>query len=151
MELKANDIINELVETKDIRITSQRRKILEILIENRDKHLSVEDIYNVSKKQGKSVAIPTIYRTMDILQKSGIVIKNDFGDGIAKYELYVKEKETIHYLICKRCGKIIEVTGLLPDNLNSHLLEEHGFQAIDTSLKIYGYCDDCMYQEGKFQ
>lgn len=143
MELKVNDIITNLTEKNDFRITYQRRKILEILIENKDKHVSVEEIYSLSKEKDKTIALPTIYRTMSILEKTGIISKNDFGGGAAKYEFCL---ETHHHLICERCGKIIEISGLLPDDLSKRLLEEKGFQSKDQRLKIYGYCKDCLNQ-----
>lgn len=144
MKLEVNDIINSLVEHNELRITDQRKKILEILIENKDKHISVEEIYSLSKQKDNIIPIPTIYRTMDILEKTGVIVKNDFGDGFAKYEFFMKEKETHHHLICRKCGKIIEISGLLPQDLYNRLLQEKGFQYEAQSLKIYGYCKECI-------
>lgn len=144
MKSKVNDVIKDLMEKNDIRITYQRKKVLEILIENKDKHISVEEIYSLSKKKDNIIALPTIYRTMDILENIGAVIKHDFGDGAAKYEFFMKEEEIHHHLICKRCGKIIEISGLLPNDLNKRLLDEKGFKSEEKSLKIYGYCKECM-------
>lgn len=143
MNLKVNDIITNLAEKNGFRITYQRKKILEILIENKDKHISVEEVYSITKKKNMTIALPTIYRTMGLLENAGVIIKNDFGGGAAKYEFCL---ETHHHLICERCGKIIEISGLLPDDLSKRLLDEKGFQLRDQSLKIYGYCKECLSQ-----
>ncbi|QOR35232.1 transcriptional repressor [Clostridium sp. 'deep sea'] len=136
--------MRNIMEKNNIRITNQRRKILEILIENIDTHMSVEDIYNTAKTKNYMIAIPTIYRTMDILAAIGAVTRHDFGEGAAKYEIFIKEKENHCHLVCKNCRKIIEVYGLLPDNLGKRVYEKKGFQSEDCSLKIYGYCKECL-------
>ena len=87
---------------------------------------------------------------MDILEKTGVIIKHDFGDGAAKYEFFMKEKGIHHHLICKKCGKIIEISGLLSEDLDKRLLEEEGFESKDQHLKIYGYCKECIGQLNNF-
>lgn len=141
MELEVNDIIDNLAEHNELRITDQRRKIIELLIENKGQHMSAEEIHHLAKKKEQPVALPTIYRTMGILEKKGVISKNDFGGGAAKYELSLGNH---HHLICENCGKIIEVSGLLPADLEQRLLAEQGFQSKEQRLKIYGYCRECI-------
>lgn len=144
MDLQINNAIKELMGKNDVRITNQRKRVLEILIENRDKHISVEEIYSLSKKKGNVIALPTIYRTMDILERIGTVIKHDFGDGAAKYEFFMKEEENHHHLICEKCGKIIEISNALQDDLDERISNENGFLCEKKQLKIYGYCKECI-------
>lgn len=143
MELILNDVIGK-VKSNDIKMTYKRQKIIEILVENIDSHLSVEEVYYLCKERRINIALPTIYRTMDFLEKKAIVVKNHFGDGVAKYELFIKEKSNHHHLICKKCGKIIEISGLLPKNLKERLEEENQFVYDNHVLKIYGYCKECL-------
>lgn len=148
MEIEVHNIIVELAEKKDIRLTYQREKILKILIENKYKHLTVGDIYCLSQQDNHPIALPTIYRTLDMLEKNGIITKNDFGDGAARYEFKRTKNEIHHHLICEKCGKIIHITGLLPSNLSELLMKEKGFQSKYQSLKIYGLCQECLKLEG---
>ena len=143
MTLDVENIINSLVEKTGMRLTSQRKLILKILIENSDQHLSANDIYLKAKEKDKSIGIATIYRNIDILDKINIIDKRNFGDDTAKYEFAWKEKEKHHHLICYDCKKIIEISGLLPEDLSDRLLGEKDFQFTDHNLKIYGYCSTC--------
>ena len=143
MNLEVDKIINDLVEKTGLRLTAQRRVILETLIENSDKHLSANELYFIAKAKDNYIGIATIYRTIDILEKMRIIDKRDFGDDAAKYEFILKDKGKHHHLICSNCGKVMEISGLLPEDLQERLLEEKGFQFIEHRLKIYGYCKEC--------
>ncbi len=144
MTEEARGIINDLVEKTGIRLTSQREKIIQVFIENNDKHLSVDDIYGVVKDDGNNIGIATIYRTISLLEKIGAVQKRDFGGDSSIYEfVFEVNKKNHHHLICKKCGKVIEVSGLLQEGLEKKLLAEEGFKCVDYCLKIYGYCNEC--------
>lgn len=148
MELDVARIISNLVKKTGMRLTSQRKTILEILIMNTDQHLSTKEIYLMAKDKDKSIGIATVYRNIDVLEKMHIVDKRNFGDDVAKYEFASREKAEHHHLICNHCGKVIEISGLLPDDLYNRLLEEKNFQFVDHSLKIYGYCQNCRIRRG---
>ena len=148
MKSEINPIISNLMEKTDMRLTFQRKIILKILIENSDKHLSANEIYVLAKKKDNTIGMATIYRTIDMLEKKGLIIKHDFGDNAAKYELEVEKNKNHHHLICKNCGKVIEASGLLIDNLYEQVLEEKSFQSTDYRLKIFGYCKECRSKKG---
>ena len=139
-----NNLIKNIAEKNDINLTSKRKEILRIFIESDKKHLSAEDIYFLIKKRNISIGLTTIYRTLNLLVKKNIVCKREFGDNSTKYEFAYKEKEgKHHHLICKNCGKVIETSGLLPEELEKILLKKEGFQVTNHCLKIYGYCEEC--------
>ncbi|MDI3546461.1 MAG: Fur family transcriptional regulator, ferric uptake regulator [Halanaerobiales bacterium] len=139
--LMESKIINEL--EKNIRLTPQRKEIVRIFLENNQKHLSAFDIYDLIKEKDLSIGMATIYRTLDLLEEKGLIAKRDFGDDLARYEFIYKNKGKHHHLICKNCGKIIEISNILPPDLKERLLEEEGFQCTNSRLEIYGYCEDC--------
>lgn len=141
--MNIDNIITDISEKNHIRLTHQRKKVIEILISNSNRHISAEDIYNLIKNKDDSIGLATIYRTIKILEDKGIVIRHDFGNGEAKYEFIMKEKEKHDHLICKHCGKIIEIVGILPDDLHEKVLEKKGFHCKDFHLIIYGYCNEC--------
>jgi Fur family transcriptional regulator, ferric uptake regulator len=143
MTAEAQRIIDDLVEKTGIRLTPQREKILQLIIENNNKHLTVDDIYILARENGSSIGIATIYRTIDLLEEVGAIVKRDFGGDSAKYEFVFKDKDEHHHLICKKCGKVIEVSGLLSDDIEERLLKEKGFRCVEHCLKIYGYCSEC--------
>ncbi len=137
-----DDIIDYLVKKSNLKVTAQRRGILRIFVDNKDKHLTVDEVYDLIRKRGMSIGLVTIYRTIDLLEEEGIVAKRDLGGDSAKYELVFNESQH-HHLVCKDCGRVIEIDELLPDNLEEIILKKEGFKVTNYSLKIYGYCKDC--------
>ncbi|MGM0369944.1 MAG: Fur family transcriptional regulator [Bacillota bacterium] len=135
-------MIKELTAGVDFRITKQREKILDVLI-SADQHLLAQDIYENLKDNGAKVGLATVYRTLDLFEDTGIVAKRKFNGDSAYYEIKDKHQSNHHHLICKNCGKVIEVEELLSDNLEDKLKEEEGFTVQDLCLQMYGYCEDC--------
>ena len=138
--------LSRLIEKKGIRITPQRKDIIKIFIDNKQNHLSASDIYNILKKQNKSSGLATIYRTLDILEKANIVVKRDFDSNTSYYE-FIYDQTKHNHLICKKCGKVIEIPDLLPDDIKDKILEEKGFKCLHYSTKFYGYCSECLKEK----
>ena len=91
------------------RLTVSREAILEVL-SNSNKHLSAEDIYLAVHSDNPAIGLTTIYRTLELLEQTGIVSKFEFGHGRAKYELAEEysNKKHHHHFICKKCRKVID-------------------------------------------
>ncbi|MBM7622695.1 Fur family transcriptional regulator [Sporohalobacter salinus] len=140
---KVREVINNIEQKKDFRLTSQRKIILKTLIENNDRHLSVDDIYNLIKEKNNFIGIATIYRTLDLFEDLGVVVKRNFGNKSAKYEFVFEDETKHHHLICKSCGKVIEIDNFLADDIKEEIMKIKEFQIIDYSLHIYGYCKEC--------
>lgn len=132
------------------RLTAARETILEILI-NTQNHLSAEDIYMAVHDNNPAIGLTTIYRTLELLEQTGIISKFEFGHGRAKYELSGEHsnKQHHHHLICKKCRKIIDYTDFIEEEREYITKTEKGLQAkygfkIDNHLiHFYGICPDC--------
>lgn len=135
--------IIDCIEGKGIRLTPQRREVINVFIENNKQHLTAADIYDFLKAEKRSLGLATIYRTLNLLENKGIVVRRDFDSETSSYEFIINQSEHNH-LICKKCGKVIEIPDLLPDNFKEIIFEEKKFHCIAHSTKIYGYCQDCQ-------
>ena len=135
--------INNLMEETGIRLTNQRENVIQVIIENRDEHLAVADIYSLAKERDKTIGMATVYRTLDLLENLGVVKKRNFGDESAKYEFDLKEKNKHHHLICESCGRVIEVSDLLSVDIVNQTSQQKDFEVIDYCVQIYGYCNQC--------
>ncbi|RLD15509.1 MAG: hypothetical protein DRI28_00220 [Caldiserica bacterium] len=123
------------------RMSKGRREIISFLKKNRGKHLSAEDIYKALKKKG--VSLTTVYRTLKILERAGIVKKSTFSKRHMSYELSYKPH--IH-LICSDCGKIEEIKGVPPEKLMKLVgieSSEEDFTPVSYIVEIYGICKSC--------
>jgi len=142
------DNLVNLMETrlkeKGYKLTMQRRVILDLLIEHSDKHLSPDEIYELLKVDYPQIGLATVYRTLLLFQKLGLIYKSDFDDGSSRYEVNSQQDDHgHHHLICNQCGKVEEVHEDLLENLEEEILKNNSFLVQDHRVKFYGLCKDC--------
>ncbi|TCS91294.1 Fur family ferric uptake transcriptional regulator [Keratinibaculum paraultunense] len=139
------DEIKEIFKEEGYKLTTQRRAILDAIVENHEKHLSPEEIYDIVKKKYPEIGIATVYRTLQLLEKLNIIYRLNFDDGYNRYELNCNsENHHHHHLICLKCGKVIEVKLDLLENLENEIENENGFKIVDHNVKFFGYCNRCQ-------
>ena len=132
------------------RITVPRQEILRVLSQT-DEHLSAEDVYLRAHERYPSVGLTTIYRTLELLVRMGIVSKFDFGDGKARYELAEGPKGARHHhhLVCTNCGRAIDYTDFvneekeLLDETEKALAKKYNFKISGHQIRFYGLCATC--------
>lgn len=138
-----NDIKKELKE-KGYKLTPQRRNTLNIILENAGQHLSIEEIYDLVKKDCPEIGLATIYRTLQLFEEIGLVSKHNFDDGCNRYELVdPKQDHHHHHLICLSCGEVSEMEGDLLEELEQEVQRTKGFEITNHTLKFFGYCKKC--------
>ncbi|EFI33276.1 ferric uptake regulator, Fur family [Desulfonatronospira thiodismutans ASO3-1] len=124
-----------------LRFTSQRAIIFDVFW-NTQGHISPEELYRKTREQDRSIGQATVYRTLKLLSDAGIAREVDFGDGVARYEPYYGQSHHDH-LICKECGKNVEVVDHRIEKLQEELASQHGFTLNEHSMYLYGYCAEC--------
>ena len=136
---QSGNIISKLSE-QEYRLTPQRMMIL-AAIENSDTHISAEEIYAQVVAKYSHVNISTVYRTLELLKRLGLVTETDLGEGRVRYHPTYKGHH--HHLVCTECGAIIELDESLLSPLRSALLQEYKFVADLRHLAILGRCVNC--------
>jgi Fur family ferric uptake transcriptional regulator len=132
------------------RITVPRQAILNVL-SNTTEHLSAEEIYLKVHKIHPSIGLTTVYRTLELLIKTGIVFKFDFGDGRARYELSENPKGIghHHHLVCTGCSRIIDYTDFINEEIEllkrteKELSKKYKFKITNHMIQFYGLCEKC--------
>ncbi len=132
------------------RITVPRQAILDVLSRTHD-HLSAEDVYLAVHKSYPNVGLTTVYRTLELLVQMGIVLKFDFGDGRARYELAEGPKgiRHHHHLVCTACGRVIDYTDFIDDEVEllnqteKGLSKKFNFKITNHLIQFYGLCPEC--------
>lgn len=135
------DVFAEYLADKNLKMTPQRRLILDTFLKQ-DAHLSSEELYAKVKRRDKSVGQATVYRTLKLLNESGLIEPLDFADGVTRYELSYGEDHHDH-LICDKCGKNIEILDEVIEKRQEELASEHGFTLLRHKMYLYGICADC--------
>lgn len=143
--MNAMEILKEKLKDTGFKITPQRRAIIEILLKNDSEHLSSEEIYDLVRVDCPEIGLSTVYRTMQLLDEIDAISKLNLDDGCIRYELNLDEEDAHHHhhLICKSCGKIIEVKEDLLDNIENEIQNLYKFNILNHDVKFYGTCDDC--------
>jgi len=136
---QTRDIADDLSD-QGYRLTPQRMMILSA-IENSSNHISAEEIYTQIVAKYPNVNISTVYRTLELLKRLGLVIQTDLGEGRVRY--HPAEKGHHHHLVCQECGAIIELDEWLLASLKSALLQEYKFNADLRHMAIFGRCVNC--------
>ncbi|MFQ5996366.1 MAG: Fur family transcriptional regulator [Dehalococcoidales bacterium] len=133
------DLINQLNE-QGYRLTPQRMLVLSAIASS-DHHISAEEIYAQVVAKYPYVNISTVYRTLDLLKRLGLVTETDLGGGRVRY--HPVDKGHHHHLVCQECGAIIDLDESMLSSLRSQLLREYKFSADLRHLAIFGRCTDC--------
>ena len=136
-----NSIYNKL-EKAEYKLTQQRKAVLDVMQENKGKHLAAEEVLFLARNKAPNIGIATVYRTLERLAALAVLYKTTFDEGKYRYELCDDTEHQHHHIICLRCGSIFEVDESLLDSLEKQL-EKDGFEIVDHQLKIYAYCKDC--------
>ena len=128
---------------RGIRMTEQRRAILNV-IETAKKHLDAGQILRRARKLDPSIDRSTVYRTLGLLKRHGLIDELDLMhlDGEAHYYERKLNRDHIH-LACLRCGKITEFVSDLFESLKGQIEGECGYQIAVARLEIGGYCSKC--------
>ncbi|AME09010.1 MULTISPECIES: Fur family transcriptional regulator [Gemella] len=141
--------IIKVIQKSPYKVTPQREKIVEILIENKDKHLSAEELYFILKEKTPDIGIATVYRTLDIFYDLKILEKISFNNGVSKYHLRQANNEELHHhLICTECNVIEKVSNPIFNKLIEYMKKEYEFEVQDNSLSFYGICKKCKDKKG---
>jgi Fur family transcriptional regulator, ferric uptake regulator len=127
------------------RLTPQREVILNVfqnLAKNR--HLSAEDLYNFLQDEGDPISLSTIYRTVKLMARMGILRELEFAEGHKHYELNQPYPHHHHHLICVKCNKTIEFKNESVLKIGSKTSEKEGFHLLDCQLLIHAICPQCQ-------
>ncbi|HEY0929955.1 MAG TPA: Fur family transcriptional regulator [Gemmatimonas sp.] len=121
--------------------TSQRLAIADVVL-GTDRHLSAEEIAAELKTTGATAGTATVYRTLEVLVRSGLVVERDFGEGFKRYEA-ARGVPNHEHLICTMCGKVTEFRDERLERMTTLLAETHDFSRQRHRLVIYGLCGSC--------
>jgi len=118
-----------------LKVTQPRKRILDLLEETINKHMTADDIYRVLMQAGDDIGLATVYRVLNQFEAAGLVVKHNFEGGQAYYEL----DSGMHHdhMVCIETGKVIEFSNDQIEKLQAEIAAEHGYDIEDHSLVIY--------------
>jgi Fur family ferric uptake transcriptional regulator len=123
------------------RLTPQRALVIDA-IHDAESHISAEEIYAQVRAKYPEVNISTVYRTLELLKKLGLVTETDMGEGILRY--HHADAGHHHHLVCRKCGRIFDLDESVLDSLTGNIIREYGFVPEFKHLAIFGHCLECQ-------
>jgi Fur family ferric uptake transcriptional regulator len=127
---------------RNLPVTPQRLAIADVML-SAERHMSAEDVADAVRARGRNVGTATVYRTLDVLLESGLVVERDFGEGFRRFE---PARDTPHHehLICTVCGRVKEFRDERLERITTLHAEAHGYARQRHRLVIYGVCPECQ-------
>jgi Fur family ferric uptake transcriptional regulator len=122
------------------RATPQRQAVLDAL-GTVDDFRSAQEVHEILARRGSGVGLATVYRTLALYADHGLVDTLRREDGEA---IYRRCSETHHHhLVCRSCGRTVEVEGPAVESWADKVSAENGFSDVQHTLEIVGTCSDC--------
>lgn len=135
----------EQLKQAGLKVTLPRMKILQMLENSKQRHMSAEDVYQSLLDAGDDVGLATVYRVLSQFESAGLITRHNFEGDHAVYEL--NEGEHHDHLVCMKCGTVAEFVDDVIESRQQAIAEKFNFRMTDHSLNIYGLCGQCQQGE----
>jgi Fur family ferric uptake transcriptional regulator len=139
------DAFTAYLREHNLPVTAQRLAIAAVVLGS-SRHLSADDIARELAGQGSAAGTATVYRTLDLLVRSALVVERDFGEGFRRYEPARDEPHHEH-LLCTVCGRVTEFRDERLERMSTLIAESEGYARQGHRLVIYGVCRACQVGE----
>jgi Fur family ferric uptake transcriptional regulator len=126
--------------TTPVRATRQRAAVAALLSQI-DDFRTAQEIHDLLKQRGESVGLATVYRTLQRMAEAHEVDLLRLADGEAAYRRCSTGHH--HHLVCRSCGRTVEVDGPAVERWATRTADEHGFTDVSHTVEIFGTCADC--------
>lgn len=117
-----------------LKMTDQRKAILKVLEESED-HPSVETVCERARQADASISIATVYRTLSLLSELGLVLKHDFKDSSARFEV---DHGHHHHLVDTESGEVVEFRDPEFERLMHKIAADLGYEVVDHTFELFG-------------
>ena len=131
--------------SRGLRMTHQRRTILSV-VETAPEHLDASQILRKARHVDATVDRSTVYRTLDLLKRQGLIDELDLVHINGEGHYYERKLGRDHiHMACLRCGKITEFVSETFDSLKKQLERDCRFHIVVSRLEVGGYCSGCRH------
>jgi Fur family ferric uptake transcriptional regulator len=137
------------VEGKGVRLTAQRRALIET-IQEATTHLDAASLLKQARERDPNIDRATVYRTIELLKKLGLIDELDLMhlNGEKHYYEVKTEKDHLH-LACFECGEILEFATPSFEKLKQEIAAKNGFAIQVIRLEVGGLCSTCAAMKEK--
>lgn len=120
---------------------TRQRTAVKAALEGREEFMSAQQLHDVLRHDGASVGLTTVYRSLQALAEAGEVDQLVTDDGETVYRRCSPEHH--HHLVCRTCGRTVEIAGPAVESWADAVGREHGFTDVSHTLELVGRCGSC--------
>lgn len=129
---------SEELRSAGLKVTTPRLKILGLLENAKERHMTAETIYRLLVDGGEVIGLATVYRALTQFEAAGLITRHHFEGGQTFFEL---ERGTHHdHIVCMRCGRVEEFYDKVIEERQREIAQKLGFTLSDHALTLYGEC-----------
>jgi Fur family ferric uptake transcriptional regulator len=122
---------------KNLNTTQQRELIVDVFLRSHE-HVSIDELLARVRKKSPKVGYATVYRTLKLLQDSGLASTRQFDDGQTRYEVAGEHHD---HLICVKCSLILEFENDEIEALQERMAAQlGGFRVLRHKHELYCLC-----------
>ncbi|MGE0431035.1 MAG: Fur family transcriptional regulator [Planctomycetota bacterium] len=140
-------VFEQFLEGKGMRLTRQRRAILERLY-HLEQHVSADDLSELMRHDNRGISKATVYRTLGLLEESGLIEGHDFRQGYLVYEFAHRQARHDH-ILCVDGETVVEFQSDELSRLLNEITRSYGFEPISHQLVVYARCAQCKDNPGR--
>ncbi len=129
----------EKLKKQGYRLTKPREEIVKVL---KDYPHSVQELFDELKLKKVSIDLASVYRSLELFAKMGIIQEVELGEGKKRYEL-IDENHHHHHLVCNNCGTIEDVE-IEEEKVLSEVNKKSKFKVQKHRLEFFGICENCQ-------
>jgi Fur family transcriptional regulator, ferric uptake regulator len=120
---------------------TRQRAAVSAVLDQVDDFRSAQDLHALLRRRGEGIGLTTVYRTLQTLVDAGEVDVLRTDDGEAVYRRCSRGHH--HHLVCRECGRTVEVDGPAVERWAGRVAAEHGFVDVSHTLEVFGTCASC--------
>lgn len=139
------DAFGDYLRDRNLPVTRQRLAVARAVLGS-DRHLSADEVRREVQRGGARVGTATIYRALEVLVQSGLVVARDFGEGFRRYEP-ARDVPHHEHLLCTVCGRVTEFRDERLERMTTLIADAHDHARQWHRLVIYGVCARCQRGE----
>lgn len=127
-------------------LTNQRRLLMELL-DDAGGHIDAKELYRRASARDESISPATVYRSLNLFKELGLIEEIRLGNIRCYYE--IKKSLEHQHMVCRGCGKVMEIQSPYFQQLIEAVQSEHGFNITKAELYLEGDCEDCGTEKDK--